>query len=231
MAYADHTRNTKEPLKRFAHGRRLHQAARLVPLHADMKVLDYGCGDGGLFEEIESFTPAENLFGYDPGLLSEMIFDGATVYDDAKSLVADYTDSFDVVYCMEVCEHLNFDATCELFKNIHALTRPEGRVVFGVPIETGLSGFLKNVYRTARGGRQGATIGRAIKSLFGMYIPRACAPRGWIGSHVGFDAKAFSEQLKYGGFEILERHYLPVPQLRGALNNEVYFICTLRTPA
>src|SRR5258705_13366638 len=50
MEYADYTRNTTEPLKRVAHGRRYQQVVDLIarPVEAD-KVLDYGCGDGHLF--------------------------------------------------------------------------------------------------------------------------------------------------------------------------------------
>ena len=173
-----HTRNTTDPFKKIAHGGRLQSAAKLTALSGEQKVLDYGCGDGALFEYLEPYVPAENLYGFDPGLLEQMTFVGATCYDDPDVLVSKHKGHFDVVYCMEVCEHLNFDAMCELYKNIHSVAKRDGTVIFGVPLETGLSGFLKNIYRSLRGGRQGATFGRAIKSLFGLWIPRACAPRG-----------------------------------------------------
>jgi SAM-dependent methyltransferase len=228
MSYASTTRDTKDPLKRIAHSVRLKQAAEMVPLNRSMRVLDYGCGDGGFFDYLEKSVPAENLYGFDPSanLLSEMTFRGATTYQNINDLLDQHPHVFDVVYCMEVCEHLMLAEIFVLFENIRKLAKPDAQIVFGVPIETGPSGFVKNIYRTVMG-HQGATFGRAIKSLFGMWIPRASAPRGWIGSHIGFDCKAFSELFKYGGFEIVRRSHLPYPILGGVLNNEAYYVCKI----
>ena len=231
MRYADLTRNTKDPLKRLAHGKRFAQAAAIVPLNAEQKILDYGCGDGGFFDELSKFVPLENLYGYEPHLLDQMEFLGATTYEDREILIANESDSFDVVFCMEVCEHLDSTRLYELFDAVRSVSRKNAVIVFGVPLETGLSGFIKNTYRTFKGGVQNATLGRALKSLLSIPIPRAISPRGWIGSHVGFDALAFSETLKYGGFRIVEKHYLPLRALGPLANNEVYFVCELSEPA
>ncbi len=145
MKYADYTRNTKDPFKKIAHSRRLEQAARLSPLSADMEILDYGCGDGALFEHLEKFVPAGNLFGFDPELLAQVTFKSTTTYEDAKTLVAEHSEEFDVVYCMEVCEHLNYDAPFALFRNIRVLGKSDATVIFGIPLETGVSGFVKNM--------------------------------------------------------------------------------------
>lgn len=162
---------------------------------------------------------------------SEIDAVGITTYQDTETLIAENHGTFDVVYCMEVCEHLSHEKIFEAFHNIRELAKYDAVIVFGVPLETGLSGFSKNIFRWLHGRRQNATLGRAIKSLFGLWIPRASAPRGWIGSHIGFDATAFSELFRYGGFDIVKRHYLPFPYLRGVLNNEVYFVCKLTDPA
>ena len=225
MKYADYTYRTKEPLKRLAHGKRFQQAARIVPLAEEMMILDYGCGDGAFFHHLAEFTPPKNLFGFDPGLLNELNFDGATTYEAASELIANHESEFDVVFCLEVCEHLSNDAIYELLRNLRLTARQDATFVFGVPIETGLSGFLKNIYRFCRGRRQNATLGRAIKSLFGLWIPRAFSPEGWSGSHLGFDANAFRELLKYGGFEVQRTVCLPWPRLGAVFNNEIYFVC------
>ena len=232
MTYANYTRNTTNPLKRLAHGRRLEQAAGIVELPETWKILDYGCGDGGFFEQLEKHVPTRNLFGFDPNpeRLREVNTPGVSTFQDTEWLLKGHRGSFDAIYCMEVCEHLDYDATFELFQNIRALASNDAVVIFGVPLETGLSGFGKNIFRWLCGHRQNATLGRALKSLFGLWIPRARSPRGWIGSHVGFDSKAFSELLKYGGFEIVRRRYLPFHWLRGIMNNEVYFVCDLVDP-
>lgn len=225
--YADYTRNTSEPIKRIAHSRRLRQAAAIVPLQATMRVLDYGCGDGGFFEELSRYVPAYNLFGYDPYLLNEMTFEGATVYTDRSQVVDSLRESIDVISCMEVFEHLDHPRTFEAFDAIRGCAQADATIVFGVPLETGPSGFAKSIYRVMMGGRQNATIGRAFKALFGIPIPRPIAPRGRIGPHTGFDARAFGELFRYAGFEVVRKHHLPVPMLRGIINNEVYFVCRL----
>lgn len=197
----------------------------MIPLRRDMKVLDYGCGDGGFFEELNTRVPVENLFGFDPYLLPEMTMKGPTTYDDVGELTRNHLAAFDAVYCMEVCEHLTDAALHDLFRNIRTVAKPDAVFVFGVPIETGLPGLIKNAYRVARGGRQGATVGKALKSLLALSIPRANDERGWIGSHIGFDYAYFRDMLDYGGFEVIRQNCLPFQKLNCVLNNEVYFIC------
>ena len=225
MSYADITRGTSERLKRAAHAPRLESAASIIPLSEQNVVLDYGCGDGGFFEHINAFVPTENLYGYEPYLLNEMTFVGATTYDDDKKLVANHTDFFDTVFCMEVCEHLTDEALHVLFKNIRAVATDNARFVFGVPLETGLSGFMKNLYRVAHNNRQHATLSKAIHSLLSIPIPRANDPTGWIGSHIGFDYRHFVQVLNYGGFKVVHRHCLPWPYLGSRFNNEIYYVC------
>jgi len=115
MKYADKTRNTRNPIKRIAHSRRFAQAAALIPLSAEQKILDYGCGDGVFFEHLAKYVPVENLYGYDPGLLQEMTFKGATTYEDTETLIPLHRGTFDVLYCMEVCEHLSHEKYLRLF--------------------------------------------------------------------------------------------------------------------
>ncbi len=227
MKYADYTRNTSNPIKRIAHSSRLTEASKMVTLHQNMKILDYGCGDGGFFEELVKYIPAKNLYGYDPYLLNEMTFEGANTFDKTDELISKYSGFFDVIYCMEVCEHLTLERNHEIFSNIRKLAKPDAKIVFGVPLETGMSGFLKNLFRVTQGGTQGATVGRAIKSLLSIPIPRATDTHGWIGSHLGFDAYAFSEIFKYGGYKVSKKTYLPFNLFKNFLNNEVYFICEL----
>jgi hypothetical protein len=64
--YASFTRNTSEPIKRLAHGRRFSQiVARIASPLATDTVLDYGCGDAHLFTH---FLDHPRLVGYDPSL-------------------------------------------------------------------------------------------------------------------------------------------------------------------
>ena len=223
--YRDYTRNSTEFFKRLAHRTRLESAAAMVPLSKDMKILDYGCGDGHLFSYLANQVPRTQLVGYEPFLLDQMTEPDIRTHSNVGELVALHRDSFDVVFCLEVCEHLTADAMIKLFRHIRECGKDSATYVFGVPIETGLSGFAKGIYRTLKGGRQNATLGRSIKALISSSIPRAHDADGWIGSHTGFDTLYFIEQLRYGGFNVLHRRYLPWPWLGSLMNNEVYLIC------
>jgi len=108
--YRDYTRNSTEFLKRLVHGPRLREAAQMVAITSDTRVLDYGCGDGGLFDWLFERTDHGNLYGFDPTLLHEMdeyTKCRITTFSDANQLVENYVEYFDVVFCLEVCEHLS----------------------------------------------------------------------------------------------------------------------------
>lgn len=234
MTYADYTRNTKEPLKRIAHARRFQQLVRDIaaPVISDT-VLDYGCGDGHLLSYFAGQMNRQNLVGYDPNprLLAEAteeIRDGAQLTTDIELLKSRRPFGFSLIYCNEVCEHLTDNAMKELFDNVKALSAPHGRVVFGVPIETGLSGLVKNLYRAAKGAGDPANVRNALLSLVAAPIERQTTDVEWFGHHVGFDHAKFRKKLCSNGFKINRTHCLPLMFTGAALNNEIYFICSAR---
>jgi trans-aconitate methyltransferase len=177
-SYASYTRDTTDALKSLAHKRRYRQVLNLIapPLLID-RVLDYGCGDGHLFSFLVDKFKRQNLVGYDPNpkLLAEAapgVSAGAELTTDIDGLLTNRSSSFSLIYCIEVCEHLTDKSLDELLKHITVLGAPRARIVFGVPIETGPSGFLKSMYRIAHGGRQSASIAQAFRALFNMKLER-----------------------------------------------------------
>ena len=126
---------------------------------------------------------------------------------------------------MEVCEHLTDRSLDELLENINSLASPRARIIIGVPIETGMSGFLKSIYRLAYGGRGAGSVAQAFRSLFGMKIERKVTDVEWYGAHTGFSHIRLREILKQKGVCILNTFYLPFPAIRSLLNNEIYFVC------
>ncbi len=233
MKYADYTRNTSEPLKRIAHGRRFEQAFKLVSPLATDKILDYGCGDAHLFSHFLGRFSRDGLVGYDPNpkLLAEAspeVAGESTLTSDIETLKLQYPFAFSLIYCMEVCEHLTDKALDQLFSNIKVMASPHAQIVFGIPIETGLSGFIKSLYRMARGGRQNASIPNALKSFFGIKIVRHATDVEWYGHHTGFNHQRLKEQLESAGFKVRRSHYLPFPMFGTILNNEIYYICSIK---
>jgi histidinol-phosphate phosphatase family protein len=234
LSYASYTRNTTEPLKRIAHSRRYEQLLRIIarPLPAD-KVLDYGCADGHLFSHLVGNVSSDRLVGYDPNadLLAQAdpaVVAGSNLTTDINRLKAEHCHSFSLIYCVEVCEHLTDKALEELFENITELAAPSARIIVGVPIETGASGFLKTMYRVARGRRQDASLTKAFRALLGSPITRKVTDVEWYGDHTGFSHARLREKLEDHGFLIRRSSYLPFPWFGVVLNNEIYFTCCRR---
>ena len=231
-SYASITRETTEPLKALAHRRRFAQAARIVDAKPTDVVLDYGCADGHFFTQLPQI-PLSQLVGFDPNpaLLAQMapeLKSAIKVYGDRETLVSENTGRFSLIICIEVCEHLTPAALEVLLQSIRELAAPAARIVFGVPIETGTSGFAKSLYRVSKGGRQGATLAKAFKALVGADIERQATDVEWYGHHTGFDDERFARLLGDSGFTIGSRAYLPFPMLRRLLNNEAYYVCRLK---
>ena len=231
MKYGDYTRNTTEPLKRIAHSRRYQQVVDLIarPLETDT-ILDYGCGDAHLFSYFIGQLSRTKLVGYDPDskLLSQAssaVYAGAQLTTDIEALLAERPSAFSLIYCMEVCEHLTDKALVELFRNIGTLASPRARIIIGVPIETGPSGFLKALYRMSKGGRQTASFTTAMRSLVNAKISRKITDVEWFGSHTGFSHVNFRKTLQQNKFEIRKTYHLPFPPMRSVINNEIYFVC------
>jgi 2-polyprenyl-3-methyl-5-hydroxy-6-metoxy-1,4-benzoquinol methylase len=234
LSYASYTRNTAEPLKRIAHGRRYEQLLRIIaaPFPED-KVLDYGCGDGHLFSHLIGNVPPDRLVGYDPNgeLLAQAdpaVVTGSSLTTGISSLKAEHRRSFSLIYCIEVCEHLTDMALDELLENILELAAPDVRIIIGVPIETGPSGFLKAMYRTAHDHRQAASVTKAVRALFGLPIPRNVTDVEWYGDHTGFSHTRLREKLEDCGLVVKRSVCLPFPWFGLAMNNEIYFSCTIR---
>ena len=228
MTYASYTRDTKEPLKRIAHGRRFRQVVELIasPLSSDT-VLDYGCGDAHLFSLLQN--KADRLVGYDPdpALLAQALNEVASASElttDIDALKSRYMSKFSLIYCMEVCEHLTEAALDQLIDNLRTLAAPHARVVFGVPIETGIPGFLKGMYRVTHDNRQFASFGNSLKALFNIPIERRTTDVEWYGAHTGFRHRHFRQRIEAAGFKVRSTRCLPFPILGQLLNNEVYYV-------
>ena len=232
--YASYTRDTKEPLKALAHSRRFRQAAAILDTsHSDM-VLDYGCADGHLFAHLHA-TPHQRMVGYDPdtALLAQRddSLANVTFFSDRQALLKEFRGAFSVIACMEVCEHMTPAALREVLETIIQLSAPDARIIFGVPIETGTSGFAKQLYRMSKGGRMGASWSTACRALASLPIQRRMTDVEWYGDHTGFDDQLFALTLKSFGFVIDRVSYLPFRWLGRLLNNEVFYTCRYRPKA
>ena len=222
-SYASYTRQTAEPIKAIAHSRRFSQAAKIIGALPTDTVLDYGCADAHLFSVLGE---VKERVGYDPDpkMLAQIapeLRDRVSVFSSLDALL-ESNRRFSLIVCMEVCEHLTPTALNGLLCSIQSLCLPRARIIFGVPIETGFSGFAKGLYRMAKR-QKDATLLNSSKALVGAGIDRRITDVEWYGAHTGFDDKEFARELaKY--FTIKSAACLPLPIGR-AFNNEIYYVC------
>jgi len=222
-SYASYTRNTAEPIKAIAHSRRFQQAANIIGALPSDTVLDYGCADAHLFSVL---GPVRERAGYEPDPKMAAQVDAqlndVRIYTDRDELL-NSGRRFSLIVCMEVCEHLTSKSLAELLHTINSLCFPCACIVVGVPIETGLSGLTKGLYRLAKR-QEGASLSDSFKSLLNLPIDRPVTDIEWHGSHTGFDDKKFAAELAKH-FTIKSTSCLPLPIGR-VFNNEIYYVCT-----
>ena len=94
-------------------------------LGKDSKIADLGCGEGILVEELRE--QGYDALGVDLNYESE-----AVVRDDITNTQFE-SGRFDVILCLDVLEHLQFEDQVKALKEIRRLLRPGGRLIASLP--------------------------------------------------------------------------------------------------
>ena len=236
MTYADQTINDPNRLKRWIQHQRLRDAREILRAangKGRVEVLDFGGGDGELLYECLQTFPRVRACLYEPtpemrreaeAKLSGFV--GVQIAGDLRDLEG---QRFDLVFCLEVFEHLPQKETDAAIAAIHALTKPNGHVVIGVPHEVFLPALVKGVFRMVR--RFGAFDARPVNiMLAALGRPPANRPMKQIAPgfsyyrhHVGFDHRKLERSLQ-PSFEVVSRWFSPSRLLGQVLNSEVYYL-------
>jgi 2-polyprenyl-3-methyl-5-hydroxy-6-metoxy-1,4-benzoquinol methylase len=98
------------------------------------KILDFGCGDGSLMQEIASIKKNKIIYGYEnsPKIISNL----KTKFKNKKnfSFLTSFRDKkFDLIFCTEVIEHLYDSDLQKLIKTLISLKSPNGYIIFSTP--------------------------------------------------------------------------------------------------
>lgn len=117
---------------------------KLLPQNENIRILDFGCGDGELINYIKNTNPKSQLYGVDVSKkiinLNRKKIKHAKFYtvDDGEKLPFP-NNYFDFIVSTDVIEHVyNTDVT---FKELSRVLKPKGKLLLSTPYY----GLVKNI--------------------------------------------------------------------------------------
>ena len=225
MSYASGTTDNSVSIKRYSHAKRFKVALRFIARHD--KILDYGAGDG-YFLRLAANKVGNPLscYAYEPTILHEL---RATLADllplSQTSAEFDRFEefAFDKIFCLEVLEHLPDGEIQLALARFKKSLKRDGKIIISVPIETGISGFLKNMFRLVFSQTHADTnFKNIVRSLFGLEVAR---PSGsYIPSHIGFNYRNLYRHFAEEGLSVERECFSPFPMFGAVLNSQIFFV-------
>lgn len=234
MKYSDITFKDKNPIKRWLQQQRLVAAIRLTEKTTHPQViLDFGSGNGELCKLIASEFPTTKIICYEPtpSLRAEAMenlvdFPQIEFCSDVTTIAQ---CSVDILFCLEVFEHLPETETENALKQIDFVMSSAGSAIIGVPVEIGLPALYKGIFRMSRRfGTFDATPKNVLLSLFGFPPKDRPASDITIGfpfyqDHMGFDYRHL-RTLLCQQFQLQQVTSSPFSILGSWINPEVYLV-------
>lgn len=227
LGYAGITVSDRNPIKRYLQRRRLRDAVSVLEdLDEDFSgtMLDFGGGNGELSRLVARRFPDAAVFCYEPmpDILEEARrnlagLENITLLSDRKTLKG---TRFDVVFCLEVFEHLPPPQTARTVRVVDRLLEDGGLFVVGVPNELFLPALVKGLFRmTRRYGAHDATPGNVLRAAIGRPPPTRPVRRISRGlpyhfHHLGFDHRRLRT--------LLQETFDPVREFGSPVNSEFF---------
>jgi SAM-dependent methyltransferase len=230
----------------WSHTRRFELALDLAKSAEGKRLLDYGCGDGSFLALLlQSGVRPSEMVGAELAL--DLVVDcrqrlGSTgiTFLGLADLDTRAPESFDVIFCMEVLEHV--PAVDEVLERMARLLVPGGRLVISVPVETGLPLIVKQVTRRVAGWRgigdyPGSESYRPMEWLPSLFAgPRQHIQRKvhlhadgtGFHDHKGFNWMALRERLR-AGFVVEQVLASPFSWLPPHLATQAWFVTRKRS--
>ena len=241
MSYSDITFKDKNPIKRWLQNQRLLSAINLahVSCNNPQAICDFGAGNGELCKLLSKIYPSSNIICYEPTIsllnearenlknISNVIF-----CQDTNSIAF---ESIDLLFCLEVFEHLPPKETDDALDKISKILSSEGMLVFGIPVEIGFPALYKGLFRMSRRyGAFDANFRNVLLSFIGFPpknrpVIEITPGLNFYLEHMGFNFHCFKEHLGVR-FKILNITASPISFLTCWLMPEVYFTATKANP-
>ena len=224
--YDRHTFNSKNPLARFAHRSRYKVSLDLIQKTDNIRLLDFGCGDGRLLHHLTPKHHDSSFIGFEP-YYKEQISEQISIFKDWDDILKDTQKNglFDYVVCFEVLEHLNLENQTEIFNRVSQVLKKEGVFIVSVPIEKGLPSVVKNLRRLIiHYNGETYSFKNIVASLFGYktkWMKNHREQSDYL-SHIGFFFNELETHFK-GKFRVIKRKFSPFTFLGYQLNSQVFY--------
>jgi SAM-dependent methyltransferase len=245
--YAQKQINSRSRLIAWSHRGRFATSLRLAREVAGARALDYGCGDGTFLGLLMNGEPAPRL-AVGAELTTSIVADCRERFKAQNGLhfmlIEDlerpaHQGAYDVVYCMEVLEHVIDPAA--MLDAFERLLAPGGTLVISVPIETGIPVVAKQLVRRIAGWRgighyPGTTAYTPIEMLRSVFarstqhITRPVHTRedgSAFHDHKGFNWRVL-RRLVSARFDLLRESTSPVQWLGPHLGTQRWLIARKR---
>jgi hypothetical protein len=203
-------------------------ALSLIPGDSELRLLDYGCGDGAFLVELSNRRGDTGaLIGFEPFMssLPNMPARIRILNEWASVLETFRHQPPNTVTCFEVMEHLTPALQAQALEQISGILHPKGTLVLSIPIECGPPAIPKNLLRYMKYGRNQKTIynmSNIMKSFLGAPIP-ACRSGPSYLSHMGFYYWDLERVMaKY--FKIMRKTHSPFGALGARFNSQIFYV-------
>lgn len=205
MSYAELTFKDRNLIKRWLHRKRLVSAIRLCSSLLPETICDFGAGNGELCKLLADHYCNAKLIAYEPSpdhlLEARQNLSTVAGVEFHQNIISVAPGTIDMVFSLEVFEHLPFKETVDALQTIDGLLKPEGIAIIGVPVEIGIPALYKGIFRMSRRyGKFDATIKNVARSF--LQCPPSNRPSREIApgfryyhSHMGFDFRRFKNIL------------------------------------
>jgi SAM-dependent methyltransferase len=235
MSYWENTFNDRNPMKRWLQRKRLVSALELAERFSPnpRSICDFAAGDGELCKSIVDWYPDAKVICYEPAptylVEARKNLRSLPTIAFSSDVCRLASQSVDLVFCLEVLEHLPRPETVQALQQIDEILAPDGIAVIGVPIEIGIPAVYKGVFRIVRRhGAFDATLGNVLRAAIGN--PPKSRPLSEVSSglkfhheHMGFDFRQL-KQMILRQLSIEETAASPYPILGSTLMPEIYFV-------
>lgn len=236
MSYVDITFKDKNFVKRYLQSRRLVSAINLSSFGCENPkvIVDFGGGNGELCKMLSLKYPDSKIICYEPtpDLLAEArenLKDFPRV--ETYSKIDDFSHNLkvDLLFCLEVFEHLPSQETSNAINDINGLLSDRGSAIIGVPVEVYLPALYRGIFRlTRRLGSFDTKIINILRSTVG--VPPKDRLAGEIApgfeyyfTHMGFDYRNLQKTL-VENFKLVKYSTSPFGLLTTLIEPEINFM-------